>query len=264
MGLLHEITHCPRIQQWFDCPQCDNPCSKIISIQHSRHPDTLDQHQVPEPWSGDIEHAPILFLSSNPAIDENPSIKEREEFPLWSWPPKDIEDFFTHRYTGEHKQWIKNGIYYLQQNGSYSRKYVRFWASVRKRAEELLPKKDVKEGVDYALTEVVHCKSKGEEGVEEALQECATRYLRDVVKLSRAKVIVVLGGPAREAVEGKFKNELKDEFRLSNGDAFGPLQIDERQTYIVFLPHPNARVARTFKKRLNRETLQALRDFLNE
>src|ERR1700745_1036152 len=100
MDLLHEIARCPNIHQWFTAPQNRNPCSKIISVQHSSHPQTLNQHHVPEPWSGDREHAPILFLSSNPSIDE------QEEFPLWSWSDAWIEDFFTNRYHGGRKPWI--------------------------------------------------------------------------------------------------------------------------------------------------------------
>ncbi len=253
MDWLHEITHCSNIQHCYDTQQGSHPCSKIISLQRS-YPHTLDQHQVPEPWSGDIEHAPILFLSSNPSIDENPSIGERAEFPLWSWSDEWMADYFTHRYKGGRKQWIKNGTHYLQQNGSYSRKSVQFWSSVRKRAQELLGE-DVDDGVDYALTEVVHCKSKGEVGVPEALQKCAKLYLQPVVALSGAKVIVVLGTLAEKAV--------RDEFLIPNGSMVGPLPIGKRQRYIVFLPHPNAHVPRTFEKCFDKETLQVLRVFLH-
>lgn len=260
MGLLHEIIRCPNLQQCFSTPQGSHPCSTIISVQRSSSPHMLDQHQVPEPWSGDIEHAPILFLSSNPSIDENPSIEEREVFPLWSWQDEQIEDFFTHRYQGGRKQWIKDGIHYLQLNGSHSRRSVLFWSCVRERAKELLS--DVDDGVDYALTEVVHCKSRREKGVKGALHECAGRYLRPVVELSGAKVIVVLGKQAEDA--------MRSEFNIPNGNVVGPQPIDERQRYIVFLYHPSYcshpdhkhRKPCTFEE-LDKEKLQELRAFLN-
>src|SRR5690348_3278190 len=110
MDLLHTIAHCPHIQHCYVTHQGAHPCSKIISVQRS-YPYHLDEHQVPEPWSGDIEHAPILFLSSNPSLDE------RDEFPLWSWSDDWIADYFTHRYKGGRRQWIKNGMYPLQRNG---------------------------------------------------------------------------------------------------------------------------------------------------
>lgn len=121
----------------------------------------------------------------------------------------------------------------------------------------------MEDGVDYALTEVVHCKSKDEIGVEEALQTCTKLYLQDVVELSGSKVIVVLGRPARKAVEDIFKNELKDAHKLSNGDVFGPLHVGERKRYIVFLPHTNARQSRTFAKCIDEVTLQKLRAVLH-
>lgn len=246
MDWLHKIARCPNIQHYYNTPQSNHPCSKIISIQSS-YPHMLSQHQVAEPWSGDIEHAPILFLSSNPSIDE------REEFPLWSWSDEQIADFFTHRYNGGSKQWIKSGTHYLQRDGSYSKRSVQFWSSVRKRAKELL-EKDIDDGVDYALTEVVHCKSKGEVGVEEALPLCTKLYLQPVVALSGAKVIVVLGKQAAKAV--------RDAFNLLDGNMFGPQLINNRQRYIVFLPHPNAHVPRTFENSFDKEKLQELRDFL--
>lgn len=250
MDLLHTIAHCPHVQQFFTTPG-SNACCKIVSAQHTT---TLDVHQVPEPWSGDIEHAPILFLSSNPSIGENLSNAEREEFPLWSWSDDWIADYFTHRYKGGRKQWIKNGTHYLQRNGSYSRKSVQFWASVRQRAKELLGK-DVDDGVDYALTGVVHGKSRGEIGVPEAFQQCTELYLKPVLALSGAKVIVVLGKHAEKAV--------REQFPIPDGSMIGPLHIGNRQRYIVFLPHPNAHVPRTFTKYLGVEKLQILRAILN-
>ena len=159
MELLHEITRCPLIQVWFTSPQSPNPCAKVIAFQHLIHPESLDQHQVPEPWSGNIQQAPILFLSSNPSIDG------KEEYPLWSCPDQRIDDFFVNRFGGGRKQWIEDGIRSLRRDGSRVR--VHYWIEVRQRARELL-ERDVLPGSDYALTEVVHCKSLNEAGVLEA------------------------------------------------------------------------------------------------
>lgn len=243
MDLLHEITRCPNIQQWFASPQSSNPCAKIISVQHSR---SLNDHQVPEPWSGDLEHAPILFLSSNPSFDEEKGVT------LWSWPDEWIEDFFVNRFGGGRKQWIEDGIRRFMLDGSP--KVVRFWVEVRQRAIELLGK-EVRPGIDYALTEVVHCPSRSEAGVPEALDECARRYLHRVVELSGAKVIVVLGS--------KIKGTVKREFSFSEGEiVFGPTLIGKHRRYFVFLPHPNAHSYRSFEKCIDGKKLQELRVFL--
>ncbi len=243
MDLLREITHCPNVQRWYASPQSSNPCSKIISIQGSK---SLSNHLVPEPWSGDLENAPILFLSSNPSIDE------LVVAPLWSWRDEWIEDFYLKRFGGGRKQWIQEGIRRLMPDGS--RKPVRFWVEVRQRAIELLGE-DVRPGIDYALTEVVHCQSRGEEGVREALNECARRYLRRVVELSGARVIVALGKTIKETV--------KREFGIPEGEmVFGPMPIGKYQRYVVFLPHPNAHSYRSFEKCIDGKKLHELRVFL--
>ena len=242
MDLLREITRCPNIEQCFINPQNSNPCSKIISTQKVI---ALANLQVPEPWSGNLEHAPILFLSSNPSIDKEDVI------PRWSWSDEWIKDFYAHRYGGGREQWIEDGIRKLMHDGS--RRVVRFWVEVRNRATELL-KREIQDGIDYALTEVVHCKSRGEEGVNEAIEECTRHYLRRVLDLSGAQVIVTLGKKA--------KNALKNEFNIPDDDMCGPMKIGSHQRYVVFLPHPNAHMYRSFEKCLEAEKLQELRAFL--
>ncbi len=243
MELLQEITRCPLTQAWFASPQSPNPCAKIIAIQHAIYPTSLDHHQVPEPWSGNIRQAPVLFLSSNPSIDE------QDEYPLWSWPDQWIEDFFVNRFGCGRKQWFEDGIHNLLRNGSH--RTVRFWIEVRQRAKELL-ERDVQPGNDYALTEVVHCKSRKESGVPEAMHACASRYLRRVVALSQARVIVVLGKTIRATV--------KREFGVPESEqVFGPMLVEGCLRYLVFLPHPNARGYRSFEKCVEREKLQELR-----
>jgi hypothetical protein len=154
------------------------------------------QLQVPEPWSGELEHALILFLSSNP------SISTAEIYPRWAWPDEEIADFFGRRFDGGRRRWIKDGKKSLRADGSYGRATA-FWAAVRKRAIELL-QREVRPGVDYALTKIVHCKSKSEIGVAEAKKRCVPRYLRRVLTSAAARVIVVLGKPARQAVQEEF------------------------------------------------------------
>ena len=169
MTLLLEIARCPEAAHCFTHPTADHPCQKIIQVQGAG---SLAELQVPEPWSGELEHALILFLSSNP------SISTAEVYPRWKWPDEEIADFFGGRFGGGRRQWIKDGTKSLRPDGSYG-KATAFWAAVRQRAMELW-QGDVRPGVDYALTEIVHCKSKSEIGVAEARKRCVPRYLRRV------------------------------------------------------------------------------------
>jgi hypothetical protein len=205
------------------------------------------QLQVPEPWSGELEHALILILSSNP------SISTAEIYPRWEWPDEEIADFFGRRFGGGRRQWIKDGTKSLRPDGSYGRATA-FWAAVRQRAIELL-QREVRPGVDYALTEIVHCKSKSEIGVAEAKKRCVPRYLRRVLALAAAKVIVVLGKPARQAAQ--------EEFGIpEDAVVYGPQALCGRERMLAFLPHTNYRGPRTFAGCLPAGKLEILRSFL--
>jgi hypothetical protein len=55
---------------------------------------------------------------------------------------------------------------------------VPYWSSIRARARELLP--DAVPGEDYAITEIVHCKSEHEKGVREAAKTCYDFHMENV------------------------------------------------------------------------------------
>jgi hypothetical protein len=97
-----------------------------------------------------------------------------------------------------------------------------FWRNVGKLAVELF-NREVAHGKDYAITEVVHCKSRGNYGVDEALDTCSTKFLRRVLEYSQWKVLVVLGNHAEVAVK---KTLMRSEARP-----------------VVYLAHPSARAA---------------------
>ncbi len=116
--------------------------------------------------------------------------------------------------------------------------------------------RDVEPGTDYALTEVVHCKSKSEIGVREAEDFCASRYFSRIVSVSGARIIVVLGKPARKVFETElgFPKE---------GIMHGPTRLSGRERIVTFLPHPNARGPRTFAKCVPENKLETIRAFLS-
>jgi uracil-DNA glycosylase len=83
------------------------------------------------------------------------------------------------------------------QDGTYAPQAVQFWSQVRRRTSELLGH-SADPDRDYVMTEIVHCRSKGEVGVTSAAALCAQRYLDRIVALSDARLIVVLGAKARD------------------------------------------------------------------
>jgi hypothetical protein len=165
-ALLLEIARCPLVSVAADT--ASHPCGAVVRAQQSV---SLDDRHVPEPWSGMISRAPILFVSSNPAINPN------EDFPTRLSADEEIVEFFEGRF---------------QRTDQASH----YWKVVRGVAARLLGRTPVA-GEDYALTEAVRCKSSGEEGVAAAIGVCASLYLRRTFAISGATVVVALGKKSR-------------------------------------------------------------------
>jgi len=192
----------------------EQPKSKCITIIKLQKPlEKLDQYQVPEPWSGNLETARILFIGKNPSIDMN------EKFPTRRTDPKETER------------------YILNLSKRMTEKKVEYWEAVRKLAAQLLGRK-AEPGSDFALTEVVHCKTQGGNGVSKEVREtCGKNYLRDIVELSGATVIVCLGSIAEKGIRAAFGKLLKDE---GEGAILGSFQLHGRRRWVASLYHPSA------------------------
>jgi hypothetical protein len=176
----------------------------------------------------------------------------QDVYPTECWQDADLLDFFQNRFGGGSREWIHGGNKALAQDGSLLRATA-FWSAVRRRAEELL-QRPPKPGVDYALTEIVHCKSRREIGVREAFQFCGDLYLEPVIELSAARVIVVLGRLAEVVI--------RERLDLDEQAVIGPIDCFGKERIIAFLPHPAAYGVRSFEKCLTPDQLQKLREFM--
>lgn len=245
--LLLSIARCPKMQDCLERPQERHHCSEIVGVQSK----PLKSIQLPEPWSGQIEKAKVLFLSSNPSIGAH------EEYPSWSWADEDIVDFFQNRFGGGRKVWIKDGLYPLRERDEYGPKkeWVRYWAAVGKRAGELWVDRVPQAGIDYALSEVVHCKSTAERGVQCAAEECVPRYLEELVAAANATVVVCMGSWSASAVRRQWGIP-------ESSKVHGPVRVGERDRYFTFLPNRNARGHRSFSRCVGEDGLAALRPLL--
>ena len=222
--LLQSIIHCDEVTKEFSHPRVSHPCCTIIRSQGC----SSEKFHVPEPWNGNITQAPLLFISSNPSINNN------ELYPVNSWEDKKVFDFFTNRFDG---RWVQNFRTRLV-NREFPDQGSRYWFSVRMRAAEILglEKDQVIPGKHYAITEVVHCKSVKEIGVKKALHHCSEKYLREILQVSPAKVVVILGDIAKAGL----KLVLKDEGVVPAENALlGPMNLFENIRVFLFLPHPN-------------------------
>lgn len=234
--LLKEILNCENIK---DCLEGNksNPCFKVVNVQ-KESPNFL----LPEPWNGDIVNAKIMFISSNPSIDEN------EEFPTSNWDEDSSYDFFVNRFSGSKQKWVKDNKYVMLKNGEYRNTNVKFWASIGARCKEIY-NREIIYGSDFSITEIVKCKSKSEIGVKEAMKECTEKYFLKMMAISRADIIIILGSLA--------KKEMARYYNLDENIKYiDHIQIEGKDRTLVFLPHPNSREKnKTIEKVLGNKTL---------
>ena len=226
--LLLAITRCPEVER----AQRDDGhyCHEIVCSQPA------DDFQVPEPWRGQIATAPILFVSSNPSIaDPDP------DYPRADWQDDKIVEYF------------QEGFGRMRPE---DRNRVPFWRSVDRIAHRIFGDNGtVTPGQDYALTEIVHCKSTREKGVSKAQPFCPNKWLDLVMGHSGAKIIVLLGRHARDHCAARWRLDKAQRVHYS-------VPIARRKQAVVILPHPNFRGSRKIEDYVTASELERLRALL--
>ena len=222
--LLLEIVRCPVVEWALTDDTRGKDCREVVRWQRKPFEDRF----TPEPWSGHLASAAILFLSSNPSSGEPEEVLPLDErIDLGS----DKQLVAGYEQAFEPGPWwgIADGIHLRAPNGRIG-KAVRYWSWARARAREVLGRTPIP-GTDYALTEAVHCGSKREVGVRSALKTCVPRYLNRVLSVSAARLLVCVGDVARTALEQRYPI-------ISAGSPLAPVQIEKRPRIVVSVPHP--------------------------
>ncbi len=245
MSELISIARCPALNECLSDPFTAHPCRRVVDSQRG-FPDLADarSHQLPEPWVGRLREAKLLFVSSNPSIDPT------EAYPTAGWPDSAIETFFEDRFQSGA---IRDGTHHRTAGGTYERS--RYWTEIRNRARELYGRDDVEPGRDFALTEVVHCKSKRQYGAPEALDECISRHLGGVLSIAAARVIVCNARLAVDAIEKQFG------IVLATG-LTGPVDVAGRPRLLLRMPGPGSSGVRRIDRLLNAGELAMVRRWL--
>jgi hypothetical protein len=225
------ISRCPIMEAHLEGRGGGQECRNVVLHQWAKVPSEearkrrwRREHHAPIPWTGHLEKAPILFLSSNPnlsprdlrkpeeveiadpeprdellgkTIDAHPSLWKPFRAPKPYWAADEVVDVHENNFD----VWVKaDGVTPLSAT-SRRRPKVPYWEFAREQAEHLLNERPLRPGHHYALTEVVHCKSANEDGVGDALRTCAARYLVAVMAASPARVLVLAGAQAAGAFE---------------------------------------------------------------
>jgi len=248
-ALLMEIANCEIARHVLETGDHHCACAKIVACQATP---TWNLFQVPEPWSGHLEESPILFFSSNP------SISTREAYPRGGGDPKvSLQCFFESRFDG---YWIKQGKQALDADLNNYGPIVRYWSSIQNRAEELLGRK-ARPGIDYALSEIVHCKSEKEEGVKEALVTCANRYMMKLLSCSGAVALVLVGDKVLNHWNSLGLAGLP-QVPLKGGTALQ--EIAGRKRVVIYLAAPAGPKPKLFAHYLPKERILEIRQLIEQ
>ena len=217
-ALLEEIAHCPIV---VSCKSGhEHPCGRVVDLQRDA---SLSKHQVPEPWSGHLDEALILFVGTGPAMARG------EDYAVWSDPADEVADYFDGRF-GDGPRQILDGVY-PPIPGRHSATPLQSWVELKARAAELV--EDPVPGVDYAVTYAVHCRTQGELGLRPAMTVCPDRYLRRVVAAARRAVVLIAVGPhAGAAVREVLGVAVSDDVRHA-----GPVHVEGLDRHVVYLDH---------------------------
>ena len=185
-----------------------HPCREVVLEQNSFIANESER-QRPEPWVGNLETGKVLFISSNPSISLDPGL-EREDFPNFQTKPEIASNFFLERFKPDLDQVHATFKHPTEPNfltrsldGKYRsgtknpKKPQSTWANTHRRAVEILGT-NCHPHFDYAITEIVHCKSKDAAGVANASRRCINNWMNQILELSTAKTIILFGSKVRD------------------------------------------------------------------
>ncbi len=232
------IARCPKVREIYDGGT--NACERIVRYQMIEFgAERYGDFQVPEPWVGQIDVAPMLFISSNPSIGEDDHARgDASDEQVWE----------SHHlaFGGGSRAYVADGRYTTDRNGNLIEPQ-KYWCWVLNRARDLMA--EPRPGVDYALTEIVHCKSRKQYGVLEAAGTCVELHLNNVLSVAAAQVVIAVGDVAQKQI-----------FRC--GVPPHPIEMDlgGKIRTVVALSHPNSgKSGKTFETRYSPDDIGRLR-----
>lgn len=188
---------------------------------------------VPEPWSGHITTAPVLFVSSNPGGEPKPGAPvEAKRWQTSAWKDDPLVKSFDSAFEPGQRPGIVDATHQQDALGNPPRRAVRYWSWAWYATRELLEGANPEPGRHYAMTEAVHCGTGGEAGVESALWVCAGQYLDRTLRVAGARVVVCVGRQARRAVGATLEIDL-------TAGGWGPGRLAGKRRVVLAVPHPS-------------------------
>lgn len=212
-------------------PKSGNVCNPIYL---SQNPKNISDYHIPEPWNGDIENAPILFVSHNPGYTQG------EEYPCYNNPNFSstaglnipaTETFYDQRFEGKYVK-HDNGKKFkvFMANGQYKSVHG-FWNYAYNISVKLLGKSNVIPGKDFAISDIVHCKSSSVDVIPNVcFDECMKRHFKSVLMAaSNIRYMVVVGRQTRERIASFFKLNHVQKYKWYD------VAIDDNNVKLIFV-----------------------------
>ena len=237
LELAKQICNCKEVE--IAISTNSHPCYKVVNQQTKLINSGVfseNERQRPEPWIGPILDAPLLFISSNPSISDEPG-EIREDFPTYEWTIDKSAEFFVNRFnpnvnpvhaTFNHP--LESNFLVKCRDGEYrsgmknQKAPQATWNSIHMRAIELLGE-EANPNLNYALTEIVHCKSKNAIGVKEAASFCMNQWLFPILESSKIKVAVLVGSHVAKLMKNY---PLKTYENFGSSAGYNALSIKDR------------------------------------
>ncbi len=197
-----------------------------MSAQKDRGQPDAAYQPAPEPWVGHVERACILFIGPNSGSNKTPE-PPPPGFVHFGSDDALIQQVSADAFDPGPRPRFVDGSRW--RDGAGVVRTLRYYHFVYNWARELLGAADP--GNDYALTELARCGSASTADLSQsAVDKCSDLYLEQVLWLSPAAVLIVLGQLAQQT--------MRQRYRLSSEQVVGPTLIEARPRYLVSMPHP--------------------------
>ena len=222
-----------------NAPNSNSECNALYISQQCA---SIADFQIPEPWNGDIENAPILFVGLNPGfldVELYPKLGN----PYWlqangGFDEAKVEDFFEHRFNSRH-QYVKYPNRTMIASGGYKLLRGRtFWGYVKSIADKVLNRASTP-GTDFAITEIVHCKSRNIRCIHsKCYDKCFDQHFNNILSIAQnLQYIVVLGRPTRDRISKYFG------ISSASKNQWYKVNLNNKTINIIFVDHNAARGA---------------------
>jgi hypothetical protein len=183
LALALRISTCPLVERSRGELGILEPCHDVVVL--GNNPLNAEHRRSPEPWIGHLAQARMLFVSSNPnGLDGSHGASSAS-------PTDDLGIVLETEFAFDRV---------APTGASVQPKYVdpprTSWEGALVCSRQVFGT-EVRPGYDYAQTEVVHCGSEKQAGVEPALPVCVAMYLAQVLRAAAAPALVVVGAITR-------------------------------------------------------------------